>query len=147
MKSGNRPSNGKMIFRKAHRSIPRINIVALIDVVFLLLLFFMLTTTFKFTTEGINVDLPNISSKGEAALLESVVIIDRDGGIFYDGRPVSLNDLETRLAADKDLLAEGMVVIKADEKVRHGRVVEVMDRVNLVGVKRIAIATEPLGGS
>jgi biopolymer transport protein ExbD len=47
--------------------------------------------------------------------------------------------LQERLRDRRD----GVVIIKADKEVLHGRVVEVMDIAKAAGAVRLAIATEP----
>ncbi len=131
-----------MRFSKKQRRTPQINIVPMIDVVLQLLLFFMLTTTFKFTVEGMRVDLPKTGSRQGANSLESVVVLNREGDIFFSDRRVSLGELREEAASLAARRPDGVVVIKADKDVRHGRVVQVMDTLNGAGIRKMAIATE-----
>jgi biopolymer transport protein ExbD len=56
---------------------------------------------------------------------------------------IKISELSTHL---KPLIKEDeerVVIIKADEAVRHGVVVKVLDIAKVIGAQRIAIATEP----
>jgi len=111
--------------------------------VFLLLIFFMLSTTF-IVTPGIKVNLPKSSAEKVAREKKEVrVVVTRDNKIFLERRLVTLTELEQRFrqAAKKD--PQILVIIQADTKSFHGRVVEVMDAAKMAGLNRLAIATNP----
>ena len=67
----------------------------------------------------------------------------REGDIFLNKEPITLQEIsqrvQTGLAKDPELLA----VINADDHAIHGAVVEVMDKVRLAGISRLAIAVKP----
>ncbi len=133
-----------MEFRKSRRLVPQISMVSMIDVILLLLLFFMLTTTFKLTAEGMDVDLPETRSPMETSPLESVVTLNRQGEIFFREELLSPDQLRERLSRLAGEKPDSLVIIKADKEVKHGLVVRVMDAINLAGIRRMAIATEPV---
>ncbi len=100
-----------------------INITSLIDVVFILLIFFAVTTSFV-TPSSIKVDLPK--AKGEAVEEKKNIriAVDSTGALFLDVNP------------------EALIVIEADEKSLHGKVVFVIDKAKSADYTRFAIATE-----
>lgn len=126
-----------------------IDLTPMLDVTFNLLLFFVVTTNFATEEEqgqetpGIQVDLPRSSA-------QSIVNDDKDlnvwmttdGAVYLDDQPVDLATLRAvfKERAGKD--PSTLVVIKADEGVSHGRVVQVMDQAKSYGLSRLAIATE-----
>ncbi len=118
-----------------------INITPLIDVVFILLLFFAVTTSF-ITTSSIKVDLPK--AKGEAVEQKKNIriAVDNKGSLFIDGTAINDNELEGKLALLKESNPEALIVIEADEKALHGKVIFVMDTARSVDFVRFAIATE-----
>lgn len=135
--------------RARGREIPNVDLTPMLDVTFNLVLFFVVTTSFVRAEEnpGIQVDLPRSSA-------QAIISDDRDiniwmtdqGAVYVDEQPVDVAELRRRLreraAADPDTL----VVIKADEGVSHGRVVQVMDQAKTLGLSRLAIATEAEAG-
>lgn len=123
------------------RSSVVINVTSLVDIMFNLLLFFMVSTTFL-TTPAIKLELPK-AKHGESVTQEPTVIyIDAAGGIYFDDKPVEVSLLGAALSKELAGTADKSVVLKADSRVSHGRVVEVMDVIKGAGAARLVIATE-----
>lgn len=118
-----------------------INITPLIDVVFILLIFFAVTTSFV-TPSSIKMDLPK--AKGEAVEDKKNirVAVDSAGALYIDGEPIKDEELEGRLKTLKDLHPEATVIIEADEKAMHGKVVFVIDKAKSADYTKFAIATK-----
>ncbi|HJR54745.1 MAG TPA: biopolymer transporter ExbD [Gemmatimonadota bacterium] len=131
-----------MKFGGAPRRKALINITSLIDVVFLLLLFYVVTSTFL-ERAGLDLTLPAASATAAARRDEVTLELDERGGTWLDGRSVESADLESAL---KDAMAEGgteRVVLEADERVSHGRVVEAMDAARRAGASGLVVGTRP----
>ena len=116
-----------------------LDIAPLIDVVLLLLIFFMLTSSF-ISQPGIRINLPKAVTS-EAIHEESLVITITDKNIYLGDKKISLKDLKSSLkfSARRDQ----PLLIKADEQVALGKVVEVWDLCRDAGISRINIATTP----
>ncbi|MCZ6670024.1 MAG: biopolymer transporter ExbD, partial [Acidobacteria bacterium] len=85
-----------MELRRRKRLQVRVDISALIDVVFLLLIFFAISTTFL-ETSGIPLELPESTSTAERNQEDLTVAISADGTIEFQGRVMSLQELEALL--------------------------------------------------
>jgi biopolymer transport protein ExbD len=121
----------------------RFDLTPLVDVVFLLLIFFMLSTTF-IVAPGIKVKLPKSSSTEISREKKEVrVVMAKDDKIFVEQKLVSIDELGKYLKKAVRESPEGMVIIQADERVLHGKVVEVMDVAKTSGFNKLAIATRP----
>jgi biopolymer transport protein ExbD len=132
-----------MQFRRPRRDDARIDITPLVDMVFLLLIFFMLSTTF-IVTPGIKVNLPQSSAEKVTQEKKEVqVVITEDNKVFVDRMPVDVEELEQRLVGVARQDPQTLIIIKADAKALHGKVVEVMDIAKQSGLNRLAIATQP----
>lgn len=142
-----------MKFTRTRRPDPFIDITPMIDIVFQLVLFFMVSTTF-ISSPGFQVDLPR--SSAETVVSESkdlnvwMTCGDRleggsctDGPIYLGDQAMTFDELKARFQAAANKDPGTLVVIKADQGVRHGWVVEVMDLARSLGLDRLAIATEP----
>lgn len=118
-----------------------INITPLIDVVFILLIFFAVTTSFV-TPTSIKMDLPK--AKGEAVEDKKNirVAVDSTGALFIDGESIKDDELESKLKTLKDIHPEATVIIEADEKAMHGKVVFVIDKAKSADYTKFAIATK-----
>ena len=132
-----------MQFRRPRRDDARIEITPLVDMVFLLLIFFMLSTTF-IVTPGIKVNLPRSSAEKVTQEKKEVqVVITEDNKVFVDRMLVDVGELEQRLVGVGRQDPQTLIIIKADAKALHGKVVEVMDIAKQSGLDRLAIATQP----
>ena len=125
-------------------SSPQINIVPMIDVVFVVLTFFILSSLFLTRSEGLPVDLPSAET-GEAALESHTLTLTRtlDGKLLLGNEPVNLDTLPERVRARKIGDRALLIIIQADEAVPHGEVVSIMDRLRTLENIQIAIATQP----
>ena len=99
-----------------------INVTSLIDVVFLLLIFFVVTSTFL-EQPGLDLTLPEAGS-AETTVREQVTLsVDADGEIFLNGDPVLLEGLADRIEQALERAETERVLLEADSRVSHGRVV------------------------
>jgi len=121
----------------------RIEIIPMIDTIFFLLVFFMISTLSMAQYRGMPVNLPKAAS-GQQAPADSVAItIDKDSEIFLDKQAIDKTNLGDLLRAQLAKNPELLVVINADDRVEHGRVVEVMDIARGANVAKMAIAIKP----
>jgi len=119
---------------------PEINLAPFVDVVFLLVIFFMVTSTFITPESGLPIELPSAQTGVEKPADVPTVVLDDKGQAYLGNQRLTDAALFAKL---KEILAEderGLVVLRADQKVPHGRVVEVMDLIRQAGAKKVAIA-------
>lgn len=114
----------------------------LIDVVFQLIIFFLLSSSFVLQP-GIKVELPTVElPSGEKPKGTSISILE-NGMLFLDDKRVRLDEIKQKLLKLKGRGPASLLIIKADQKSTHGRVVEVMALAKEAGYNDIAIATKP----
>ncbi len=121
---------------------PEINVVPLLDVIFAILTFFIVTSLTLSRTEGLAVNLPGASSGKIQDQTKIVISIDAQGAIALNRKSIDRSNLVSQI---KSLIVKDqptMVVINADEKVGHGRVVELMDLVQQLPDVKLGIATK-----
>ena len=112
----------------------------LVDVVFLLLLFFMLSSSFVFQP-GIKVDLP-VSSVSEQVKQEKIVVtITKEDIIFVNDIRTTLEGMKRRIQKEAARNSSMHLILKADNNVRHGKVVRIMSVAREAGIQSISIAT------
>jgi biopolymer transport protein ExbD len=119
-----------------------INVTPLVDVTLVLLIIFMVTAKIL-VSQGMLMDLPKAAS-GEAIQTIFSVELSADGKTRVDSEYVKDDEAVGPLAKaargrNKDLRA----VIRADKKVEHGRVINVLDLLKRAGVAKIAFAVAP----
>ena len=129
---------------KVSHEIPKgsLDMTPLIDVVFQLIIFFLLSSSFVLQP-GLKVQLPTVNSPGSEKQVDFSLVIRRDGSIFYHDEEVLLRDLPGLIQRELARHAGESLILKADEKAFHGRVVEVMGIAKKAGVEKMAIATKP----
>lgn len=120
-----------------------INILPMIDVIFSILAFFIISSLFLTRSQGLPVDLPSAQTAQVKQSVQLNITIEPDGQMFLDRQPIELNDLKGALTEKIKPNSESVVIINADEKVEHGTVVKVMDRLRQVPGAKMAIAAEP----
>ncbi len=115
------------------------NIAPLIDVVFQLLVFFALTSYFV-TNPGIEVALPGAESAVNVQKQHTIVYITREGSIYCNTNKTELQELTAIL---KGMPSQSKtVILKSDETVSLGLVVNVIDAIKSAGITDLIIATE-----
>lgn len=118
-----------------------IDMTPMIDCVFQLLIFFMVTTVFAVQT-GLKVDLPQASTSDAPPEKDLSITISEKGEMDLNGTMVNIDNLEEQLRIQKDIFGSKVLIIKADNRARHGVVVDVMDAAKIVGIEQLAIATD-----
>jgi biopolymer transport protein ExbD len=118
------------------------SITPLVDTMLTLLIFVLLLGAFAIQP-GIRVRLPEAASKEEEPKQDLVLILTHDNRLYLNDDPLQLGELGARLQERLRDRHDGVVIIRADKDVLHGRVVEVMDIAKGAGAVRLAIATEP----
>lgn len=117
-----------------------INLLPMIDVIFSILAFFIISTLFLTRSQGLTVDLPTAQTAEPKQSVQMNISIEPDGKMFLDRQPIELDNLKAALTEKIEPDSESMVIINADEKVEHGTVVKVMDRLRQVPGAKMAIA-------
>src|SRR5512137_1602805 len=120
-----------------------INITSMLDVAYVLLLIFIIMTTA--TVQGITVNLPKASSTPALSKPKTKAIsITQDGTVYLDTYPVSIQELETRLAQFKAATPDLPVVLKADAAIQYEKVIEVLDVVTRLEISQLGLVTQKL---
>jgi len=131
---------------RRRKSIEVIDMIPMIDMVFLLLIFFALTSTFEIQ-RVMEMNLPKAASGDQLQKKQTLTLsIDSAGHLTLEKKPVELQDLESILNQSVLESAGVTLVIKGDAQVSHGKVVQLMDIANGAGVKKILITVKGHAG-
>ncbi|MEA1997665.1 MAG: biopolymer transporter ExbD [Gemmatimonadota bacterium] len=135
-----------MQFSTHQRRKPTINIVSLVDVVFLLLIFFSVSSTFM-DQPALKIDLPEASAEPPETDEQDpmTVYLTGEGELYFGDRPVRLDDLPELIKKGISRKHSTRLEIKADRGVIHGRVIEVMDIARQNGIEIVTVATRKSG--
>jgi biopolymer transport protein TolR len=132
---------GRLESRKPDAPMSEINVTPMVDVMLVLLVIFILTAPLM--SSAIRLDLPQSESVEAGASGSAVtLVVDAQGGLFLNDRPVSSEVLRLRLteAAQRNPLTE--LELRADQSVPYGRVVEAMGLAQKAGLTRIGFVAQ-----
>lgn len=125
-----------------NKSMADINVTPLVDVMLVLLIIFMVTA--PMLSMGIDVNLPRVKSKTVDLVEEKLILsINENKEIFLNKTRMSLQDLNTKLAAIFEQRVDREIFLRADKNVSYGFVVEVMSEIRKAGVDKLGMITEP----
>jgi biopolymer transport protein ExbD len=116
-----------------------INMMPLIDMIFILLIFFLVTASFV-RESGVEVNRPEAATAQNKEAAGMVVGITQGGQVFIDGQEVDLRRVRGLVEVFLVENAHGGVIIDADESCPTGRMVAVLDQCRLAGAENIAVA-------
>jgi biopolymer transport protein ExbD len=115
-----------------------INVIPFVDIMLVLLTIVLTTSTF-IATGGIPVNLPKASKNQEQTLKVRTIEIDRQGSIFFNGSPVTIQGL---LTAVKTFDRSTPFLIRADKDLALQSFVDVLDTVKNAGFHQVSLQTE-----
>jgi biopolymer transport protein ExbD len=128
---------------RKRRNPPAVIIVSLIDILIVLLIFLMVTTTFK-QRPTVKLTLPESKegkpgSSSEQALV--VTIATSEPFFYFRTRPLTLEKLQSELAAEAQRRPDLAVVIDADKSVTIENTLKVIDAAKAAKVQRVTLST------
>lgn len=137
-------------FNRSGKSKPmgEINVVPFIDVMLVLLVIFMITA--PMLTQGVQVELPQVTSEPIDAQEDSdpiVISVDREGGYFIslgeDSTSVTLDEMSQRVVAILQQRPGTPVMVRGDRNVAYGQIVVLMSTLQGAGVANVGLLSEP----
>lgn len=139
--------------RLSSRKMPlaEINVVPYIDVMLVLLVIFMITA--PMLTQGVSVELPQAQSEAVNAHDKEPIIVsvDRTGNYYLNisntpDNPIALNTMLVRVAAELKLSKQEKqpisVLVKGDQGVSYGKVVQAMGMLKKAGAEQVGLITD-----
>ena len=130
-----------MEFDKATRTRHGINMVPLINIVFLLLIFFMLSTTLV-SPEKIIVETPQSENSEEQAEVGLALTILRNGDIYLSNKITSIDSVLLAFQESVQKNENLNVLIKADANTTTKDVISVLKAARTAGIENVALATQ-----
>ncbi|MEN6317990.1 MAG: biopolymer transporter ExbD [Syntrophaceae bacterium] len=118
-----------------------INVIPLVDVMLVLLTIVLTTSTF-IATGLISVSLPKASETQAEVLKRQIISIDQRGVIYFNSMQVGLEELSKEI---KNIDRNTPLIVRADKDVTLHIFVDVIDLLNKLGFKKVAIQTEKKG--
>jgi biopolymer transport protein ExbD len=120
----------------------RIEMLPLIDIVFLLLVFFIYAMLSMAVHRSLPVQLPTSSSAEIDKTAHLSITVRADGSIFVDKESVSLETLDRMLIERAEHFPESGVLLFADRSVSYQRLFSVLDRIQKAGLSQVSLQAE-----
>ncbi|NJN62111.1 MAG: biopolymer transporter ExbD [Coleofasciculaceae cyanobacterium RL_1_1] len=121
----------------------RIDLLPAIDVIFAILALTIVASATLSQIDGLPVVLPRASSADPQSLPDMTVTIGATGELQLDGVAIELDGLVATITQGEPQREPRRVILRADERVPHGQVVAVLDRLRQVEGIELAIGVEP----
>ena len=134
-------------YRRRRRRITDMNVVPYIDVMLVLLIIFMITS--PLLSRSVDVQLPNVKKATTVSSSKTdiiIVSINAQGQLFIDSdkKPLSTEQLITRITALRRLSSNSSVLVRGDSRLAYGEIVKVMSLLQSIGVSKVGLMTKPL---
>jgi biopolymer transport protein ExbD len=128
---------------KLQKKPARIELIPLVDIIFLLLVFFIYSMLSMAVYRGVPVTLPTAetveSTKEEAIFLT----IDRAGKVFVNKSLTPVENLLARLKTEQAAFPDRTAIISADGDAPYRIFVDVLDKVRIAGFQKVSIEAKP----
>ena len=128
---------------KIERKNARIELIPLIDIIFLLLVFFIYSMLSMAVYRGIPVTLPNAETIENAKEQAVFITVDKKGNVFVDREPVAIDELLGRLKMEQTAFPQKTAIISGDGDSPYRVFVDVLDKVRLAGFKKVSMEARP----
>src|ERR1700678_1196505 len=124
-------------------TLSELNVTPLLDLAFVLLIIFMITTPLM--ENSVDLVIPTSEAAKHAVDPNAVqtISINREAAIQFNGRPITLPELESELGRVKARLPEPAVVIRSDKELAVQKLVDVMDAVQRAKITKMGVVTTP----
>jgi biopolymer transport protein TolR len=119
-----------------------INVTPLVDVMLVLLIIMMIVA--PMLQKGVDVRLPVAANSGDKPETQeqTVLAIKADKTLYVNGIQVRESDLRQKVEEALETKKEKVILIKADEDVEYGAVMDAMDALRQGGIEDMGLITE-----
>ena len=120
----------------------QINILPMIDIIFVILSFFIVSSLYLVKLETIPVNLPNAETSNQEKDSLIVVTLDLENRVFIDDKSIDISILENEIRSRLKVSNYKKVVLRADRAIKYGKVVSILDVLRKIENIKIGVSTE-----
>ncbi|NVL89652.1 MAG: biopolymer transporter ExbD [Desulfobacterales bacterium] len=121
----------------------RIELIPLIDIIFLLLVFFIYSMLSMAVYRGIPVTLPDAETVKDAKEQAIFITVDKNGNVFVDKELTGRDELFDRLRMEHVAFPQKIAIIAGDGDSPYKVFIDVLDKVRLAGFKKVSMEARP----
>ena len=118
-------------------------IAPMVDILLVLLGFFMLTWSFSRQERELDVQMPSAGEAKEQrrSVGEVIINVKVDGSLVMNRRTMTPDDLLATLSRVAELYPDQAVVLRGDQRVDYGHIVQTLDLCRRANIWNVAFAT------
>ena len=120
----------------------QINILPMIDIIFVILSFFIVSSLYLVKLETIPVNLPNAETSNQEKDSLIVVTLNLDNRVFIDDKSIDISILENKIRSKLRVSNNKKVVLRADKGIKYGKVITILDILRKIENIKIGVSTE-----
>ena len=120
----------------------QINILPMIDIIFVILSFFIVSSLYLVKLETIPVNLPNAETSNQEKDSLIVVTLSLDNRVFIDDKFIDISILENKIRSKLRVSNNKKVVLRADKGIKYGKVITILDILRKIENIKIGVSTE-----
>ena len=120
----------------------KINILPMIDIIFVILSFFIVSSLYLVKLETIPVNLPNAETSNQEKDSLIVVTLSLDNRVFIDDKFIDISILENKIRSKLRVSNNKKVVLRADKDIKYGKVISILDILRKIENLKIGVSTE-----
>lgn len=118
-----------------------INLVPLLDSIFILIFFFMFALSTMVKRNGLAVALPK-SVAGKKVSEKTTLSVKQDGSLYWNDQPIPQSQLSDRLKDFKLTSPEVSLVIRGDKGTPFENIVRILDQAEKIQLRKVTIETK-----
>ena len=131
-----------MYFKEKNETGDSINILPMIDIIFAILSFFIISSLYLTRIDSIKVNLPKSSTAVREQNKPQIITVDSNERIYFDSNEISLKNIYSIIRTNIENLEEPIVILRADTSVKHGVIVNLLDKLRKIENLKVGISTE-----
>lgn len=125
---------------------PEVMIIPMIDIMFFLLVFFMISTLYMVNLKTVDVNMPQAQHAQTQMNVTYLVTMKKDGTLYLKDKPIEEAALIKSAKEENRQNSHFAIVVRADEGIDYGKVVELLDHFRAAGISRFGLAADSVGG-
>ena len=120
----------------------QINILPMIDIIFVILSFFIVSSLYLVKLETIPVNLPNAKTSNIEEDSVTIVTLSLENKVFIDEKLIEITLLENELRDRLKNIKNKKVILRADKGINYGKVISILDILRNIENIKIGVSTE-----
>ena len=120
----------------------KINILPMIDIIFVILSFFIVSSLYLVKLETIPVNLPSAETSNQEKDSLIVVTLNVENNVFVDEKIIDVSTLENEIRSKLITSKNKKVILRADKSLKYGKVISILDVLRKIDNIKIGVSTE-----